>query len=302
MKKKRFQTTITNYTLLCLSLNYLVFVTYAQDSSHKNSTIKPHWSDLIIMSPKYMGPNALPVPDIRKGKINSNWELTTNFSYHFFEYDNTVDFSAKLNIPLAKDIVVLELYGVVVEYFKMDSILKQERNTFDPEWKNYAFGDLNFATIIQLLKNHDKLPDISLRLNCRTASGTNLRAARYTDMPGYFFDLSFGKKIELKEKTIKNINIYSMLGFYVWQTNSTRHRQTDAFFYGLGVDLNFTKIELSNSFGGYIGYIGNGDKSMVYRIHFMYLTKHVNYKIGWQTGINDFLYNSLAISLVFNFD
>ena len=73
-----------------------------------------------------MGPNALPVPDIRKGKINSNWELTTSFDYHFFEYDNTINFSTKLNIPLAKDIVVLELYGVVVEYFRMDSILKQE--------------------------------------------------------------------------------------------------------------------------------------------------------------------------------
>jgi len=301
MKIKWFQNSKIRQMILS-QLIVMSFYSYSQDIPNKSTNEDPHWSDLVVMSSRYMGPNALPVPDIRTGKINSHWELTTGFDYQFFKYDKTVDFFAKMNIPLVKNIVSLEFYGVVVEYFKMDTILKQERNTFDYEWKNYAFGDLNFATIIQLLKDHDKLPDISLRLNCRTASGTNLRAARYTDMPGYFFDLSFGKKIELKEKVIKNINIYSMLGFYVWQTNSVKHRQNDAFLYGIGADINFSKIELSNSFGGYIGYIGNGDKPMVYRIHVMYKTKNIYYKIGWQAGINDVLYNSFTLSLVFNFD
>ncbi len=49
------------------------------------------WSDSIIMSPRYMGPNAIPVPEIRTGKINDSWEVTTRFGYRFFEYDNTVD-------------------------------------------------------------------------------------------------------------------------------------------------------------------------------------------------------------------
>jgi len=302
MKTKPFNVNKNKQLLLSLIFIVIVFIVYSQDNPTKEVSVDPHWSDLIIMSPKYMGPNALPVPDIRTGNINEHWELTTSFDYHYYKYDQTVDFFAKMNIPIVKNIVSLELYGVVVEYFNMDTTLRQERNTFDYEWKNYAFGDLNFATVIQILKDHKSLPDISLRLNCRTASGTNLRAARYTDMPGYFFDLSFGKKITLKGKTIKNINIYSMLGFYVWQTNSIKHRQNDAFLYGLGADINFKKIELSNSFGGYIGYIGNGDKPMVYRIHLKYKTKNIHYKIGCQAGINDFLYNSLAFSLVFNFD
>ncbi len=170
------------------------------------------------------------------------------------------------------------------------------------EGEGFAYGDLNFATIIQILKDHKKLPDISLRLNCRTASGTNLRAARYTDRPGYFFDLSVGDRLELDKGLNRYIDFYGMVGFYVWQTNLNEHRQNDAFLYGIGANVNLNNLELSNSFGGYIGYIGNGDRPMVYRIHVKYKKKNIYYKIGWQSGFKDYLYDTISLSVIFNFD
>jgi hypothetical protein len=297
MRKKNFAGWIC-MSILVLNLSNF----WSNCPVYSNSFTNCDWSDSIIMSPRYMGPNALPVPDIRAGKINDRWEVTTRIGYRFLKYDNTVDLFAKINIPVVKKIVSLEFYSTIVEYFYMDTILREERNTLMLEGEGFAYGDLNFATLIQLIKDHKKLPDISLRLNCRTASGTNLRAARYTDKPGYFFDLSLGDRLEINNGPNRYIDFYGMLGFYVWQTNLNDHRQNDAFLYGIGAHINFNYWEISNSFGGYIGYIGNGDKPMVYRAHLKYKKNIVQYKIGWQSGFKDYLYDAIMLSIIFNFD
>ena len=55
-------------------------------------------------------------------------------------------------------------------------------------------GDFYFSTLIQLVKNHQKIPDILLSLNFKTSSGTGLENARFTDASAYFFDVSFHKE------------------------------------------------------------------------------------------------------------
>ncbi len=67
-----------------------------------------------------------------------------------------------------------------------------ERRVRYLDGKGTANGDFYFSTIIQLLKK-EKLPEVALRMACRTASGNNLGSARYTDAPGYFLDISLGK-------------------------------------------------------------------------------------------------------------
>lgn len=157
-----------------------------------------HWSRYIVISPGFMGPNALPVPEIKKGIVENNIEFELSQQNHFSKHDKT---------------------------FKL-------------EGKGFAVGDLYFSTIIQLLKNYKNLPDIALRLACRTASGGKFTAARFTDTPEYFFDVSFGKKILKNLKQIENVNIFGMAGFYSWQTYSVNHRQNDAFLFGFGADIN----------------------------------------------------------------
>jgi hypothetical protein len=261
-----------------------------------------HWSRYIVISPGYMGPNALPIPENIKGKVRSGIELTTRLDYHYFSQDKTTDLFIDLYIPIIDKLIAVEFYGVAVEYFTMDSALRYERKTFKLEGEGFAVGDINFATIVQLLKDRKNFPDLALRLNCKTASGTKFTAARYTDTPAYFFDISVGKNYQTNGEFVNRIDVYGTIGFYVWQTYSVEHRQNDALSFGLGFDINMGKFQFTNSFDGYSGYINNGDKPRVYRTGLKFREKKISYQFGWQKGFKNMLYDNLNFSIVFNFD
>ena len=261
-----------------------------------------HWSRYIVISPGYMGPNALPIPEQTKGKVRSGIELTTRLDYHYFSQDKTSDLFIDLYVPIIDKLIAVEFYGVAVEYFNMDSALRYERKTFMLEGEGFAVGDINFATTVQLLRDRKNLPDLALRLNCKTASGSKFTAARYTDTPAYFFDVSAGKDYQTHGEFIDRIDVYGTLGFYVWQTYSVEHRQNDAFSFGLGFDLNMGKFQFTNSFDGYSGYINNGDKPRVYRTSLKLREKNVTWQLGWQKGFKDLSYDNLNFSIKFNFD
>ena len=255
----------------------------------------------LILSPKYLGPNALPVPEINNGSLLSNPSLFVAAENHYIKGDNTTNLYTSFRTPLFSDRVTLNLNFVPVEYYKMDTVTRDIRFARDYDAKGFSYGDLYVATYIQLVKDNDKYPDILLTINLKTASGGNLEAARFTDSPGYYFDISFGKDYVVNSKFIKSMRHYAMIGFYCWQTNSDINYQNDAFLYGLGTSILFKNIEINNQFGGYIGYQDNGDKPMVYRFELKgNKSSTVNFNFRFQQGLNDFLYTSVRFGLDFN--
>ena len=48
-----------------------------------------HWSRYIVISPGFMGPNALPVPEIKKGIIENRIEFELSQQNHFSKHDKT---------------------------------------------------------------------------------------------------------------------------------------------------------------------------------------------------------------------
>ena len=62
----------------------------------------PGWRNWIIMSPGYLGPNALPVPDVKKGIVAENTEIEFTASAHFREGDPTQDISGRLFVLFLK--------------------------------------------------------------------------------------------------------------------------------------------------------------------------------------------------------
>jgi len=192
--------------------------------------------------------------------------------------------------------VGLDISMVPVEYYKLDTITRDIRKMRDRDAKGFSFGDIYIGTYIQILKDHEKYPDVLMTINLKTASGTNLSAARFIDAPGYFFDLSCGKDIKFDHPFFKSLKPYTMLGFYVWQFAIDGRHQNDAFLFGLGLDLQIADFILTNSYGGYVGYIGNGDKPVVYRFTFKsnYDSKF-NYKFRFQQGIHDFNYSTFSV-------
>ena len=297
---------IKGILLFLLSVQYLSG--FSQNDytwwDNKNNWIRgTHWHEYINISPGFMGPNALPVPTIQNGVLSKKSTFKFAVEKHSSKGDETENVYTELYLPLYSDKVGFSIYGVPAEHYKMDTLTRDIRSSRDYDGEGYAFGDVYFSTYIQLLEEHAKLPDILLTVNVKTASGGGLDAARFTDAPAYFFDLSFGKTYDLNGAIIQSIRPHAMFGFFAWQTYEDNRRQNDAPVWGFGVDLHSKKLAFINSFGGYDGYLATGDKSFVYRSTLKSkLESVVNYELRFQQGFYDFEYTSFRIGCSLNID
>lgn len=256
----------------------------------------PGWRDWMHISPGYLGPNAMPVPDVKKGVVPSGSNLEFGLDFHFREGDPTQDFFAKYYRSFAENKIAIELYGVVVERYAMSEFIRDERIARDFDGKGMTNGDLYFSTLIQLVKGR-KFPDTMLRMACRTASGNQLEGARYSDSPGYFFDLSFSKEFSGQNEKMSFLPFFSG-GFYSWQTNDELNLQNDAYMYAVGADLKWSNWTVSNSFSGYSGYKHERDRPMVYTFDLNRSLKRNAIRFQYLHGFRDWTYNTIKISFI----
>lgn len=269
------------------------------NETHDWDGITP-WYDYIITSPAYMGPNALPVPTIKDGRIAANAFFNLNAEKHLSAGDETENLHAEFFTPLYSKRVGLNIEVVPIERYRMDTITRDRRRARTRSGEGVAAGDIYVGTYIQLLEDHDRFPDLLLTINLKTASGSKLRDARFTDAPGYFFDLSFGKHMKLTPRVA--VRPHGMVGFYAWQLHGNAQRQNDAFLYGAGIDVLLENLEVTNAIGGYNGYLNNGDRPMVYRLSAR--TKRdsgPDLQVLLQRGLHDFDYTSFRLGVILNF-
>jgi hypothetical protein len=258
----------------------------------------PGWRNWIKITPGYLGPNALPVPEVKRGFLNSKTEFELTASSHFLKGDPTQDISGRLFVPFAQSKIAVEIYGVILEHFAFSEEIRNERFARIEDGKGYAMGDLYFSTLIQLSKNR-KFPNTLLRMAGKTASGNQLEGARYTDSPGYFFDLSFSKNLGQTETGL--FRPFGLAGFYSWQTNDELNLQNDAFLYAIGADYERNGLLLSASWSGYTGYKNERDRPM--QLNFE-LRKDFNgkaFRIQYINGLRDLEYKTVKFSLVWKF-
>ncbi len=259
-----------------------------------------HWPEYLTLSPAYMGPNALPVPEHTMAEIGSKPRIESSLSAFFGKGDNTFSNNLKISIPL-REIVQIDVYGVPVEYFFNDTITRDERAIRYRDSRGTAFGDIYFSTNVLLMKQKDNRPDISFRFAFRTASGSNLECARYTDTPGYFFDVSAGKSFPSGGE-VERIRLFAMAGFYVWQTYYPLHPQNDAFLYGIGGRFNLSpQFTLHSDFSGYIGYLNNGDRPMILRTKAVMKYNKISYLLSHTYGLIDYPYHGISSGIIYNF-
>ncbi|TAH40126.1 MAG: hypothetical protein EYC69_12015 [Bacteroidetes bacterium] len=258
------------------------------------------WNQYMTMSTSFLGPNALPVPELKNGKLSEELEVELAAGAHFSKGDKTQDFFSRLYIPLCNGKVALESYVVPLEFFSTDTLTRDTRAARTKSAQGHAGGDIYFSTHVQLLQDKESWPDIALELAFRTASGTRLRDARYTDGSGYFMDLSFGKSIALAEERDIELRLFAMAGFYSYQTYDLLHLQNDAFLGGLGLNLISKQFLFSQSLSGYRGYLDIGDRPMVYKASLQWKRRKLDGKVWYQWGINDFPYQSIRVGLLYH--
>ncbi|MFB1022134.1 MAG: hypothetical protein QMC40_05165, partial [Vicingaceae bacterium] len=258
-----------------------------------------HWTAYTKLTSKFMGPNALPVPDSKKGILPNQTTLKLAGEGHFSDGDNTQNLFSSFYLPMFSERIGLQLEMVPIEFYKMDDKTRDERISREFVSEGRTIGDLYIATFIQLTKDHKKLPDMVLGINFKTASGANLDAARFTNTPGYFFDLSASKEITFNSKRISSIRPHALAGFYVYQTYLENNYQNDAFMYGLGIDVNSKKVTYEVSLNGYVGYLNEGDRPMVARLGIGSNNAEIaNYGIRLQQGIFHQQYTTIRVYCV----
>jgi len=253
-----------------------------------------HWSRYIRTFPAYQGPNALPVPRVGNGSIDSSFFISATGNFHFSRGDNTQNYSVYANYCLVKDLISMDISWVPFEYYQMTHAMKEERHIF-PQfyYDKKGEGELHLNTNIRLLKKWRKYIQLALRMGYRFPVGSGFGAARDTDAPGYYMDISFGRTIG--HSALKWVG---MLGFYSWQIESDKNNQDDAILFGTGLEWNKNNWRILSNIAGYWGYLENsGDKPVVLRFNLEKRIKTTGLLFGFQQGLHDFKYSSMEIGL-----
>jgi hypothetical protein len=257
-----------------------------------------HWSRYMISMPAYLGPNAMPVPGIGNGSADSTFSISATGQLHFSKGDNTQNVKLYAAYCLVKDRISIDLNWVPYERYQMSTAIKERRHVFVHFFNDKeATGEVNLNTTIQVLNKWRKDIHLAVRLGYRFPSGSGFGAARFADVPAYYFDVSFGKVLGHSP-----VKLIGMLGFYSWQIESAEHNQDDAVLFGGGVEINTKSILLQTYVAGYLGYLENsGDKPVVYRMQAEKRFKHMGLLIGFQKGLHDFAFTTAEAGLRYRF-
>ena len=252
---------------------------------------KQHFTKYMIMNTAFLGPNGLPVPYIHDGVNPPRFDMEMKYEYYFQAREQTHDALVRMIIPIAEGKAALELKYVPFEFYEVDKSLSRERRSESGEYlSGRSLGDVYFGTSVQLVKDHNWMPDILFSMSCKTASGTMLEDARHTDSPGYYIDLSMGKNYHFG-KNGSYLRWYLLGGFYAWQTYIDEFPQNDAIFYGLGLKIDFGEVYLKSSLRGLSGYMFNGDQPVVHYSEFGVREGRTAFTVGYEWGITDFPFN-----------
>ncbi|MDR1332196.1 MAG: hypothetical protein LBK07_08855 [Tannerella sp.] len=251
----------------------------------------------LIYAPRYFGPNAFRLPELLSGGVPARWEVEVRGESHVYSGDRAKDVYARLFIPVVKGRVGVELCGVIVEDYRMTRETADERHAYATESPITCYGDLMVNTWFQLLRS-DRWLDVVVDTHLKTASGSRLCDARYTDAAGYGFNLTLGKLLYRNAAQTFALRMQGMAGFYCWMTNDMVHRQNDALLYAAGGSATYRGVSLAVDYTGLRGYENNGDRPAMVNMKLNFEYKGNALSLRYRHGMKDALYETYSVALV----
>lgn len=241
----------------------------------------------------FFGPNAFPVPDMQDGLTSSMLRVETAADGYFgFDKSRTADFFARLQTPLFTRWANLSVWMPVYEWYSQY------------DGKGSGAGDVYISTDVQVLHNewfHSPdarfIPQMTVRLGMKTASGGQYERRRHFDSPGYFFDAAIGQSVSIRSVELR---FAGSAGFLCWQT--TEARQNDAVMYGLQAQLKSPFFSVKAEWSGYVGWERYGDAPMVISLRAAGHTNGFEPFVQYQYGIRDYPFHQVRVGLAYNMD
>jgi len=252
------------------------------------------WRQYLRYSPGFMGPNALPVPEIGNGTVDSINHISVSGVFHFSKGDHTQNIKLRGNYCLVKDFISADITWIPIEWFRQSAGIKNERHVYyHGYYDQKAAGDIYLNVNVQLLSRWRKYIHLVFRTGFRYPTSSSVGAARYTDAPGYHFDLSGGIPLSNKFK------FTTMTGFYVWQLN--KKGQNDAILFGGGFEYNHKGWRWQTNCRGYSGYLNNGDRPVIVGSQLEKKSKNISFLFGLHQGLHDYKYTSIELGTKYSF-
>lgn len=212
--------------------------------------------------------------------------------YLGYKGDKTADLFARVHVPLFTRWANLSVWMPIYEWY----------NQYDG--KGSGAGDVYVSTEVQVLHNEwfkiDKahyIPQMTVRVGMKTASGGQYDRRRHYDCPGYFFDASIGQSIPIQSVRLR---VSGSVGFLCWQTDNAQ--QNDAVMYGLQAAMYHEYVSLQATWSGYVGWQHNGDRPMSIKARVAGHIKGFEPYVQYQYGIQDYAYHQIRVGLVYNLD
>ena len=243
------------------------------------------------VAPAFYGPNALPVMDMSDGLTSSQLRVElAGDGYFGYNGDKTADLFARVRVPLFTRWANLVVWMPVYEWYSQ------------ADGTGSGAGDVYISTNVQVLQNEwfhgDKaryIPQMTVRVGVKTASGEQSQRKRHFDCPGYFFDLTMGQTIPANEVSLR---FAGSVGFLCWQTDKTR--QNDAVMYGLQAQLNHDYFSAQVEWSGYVGWERYGDAPMTLKVRAAGHIKGFEPFVQYQWGIKDYPFHQIRVGLAYS--
>ncbi|MCF0166507.1 MAG: hypothetical protein HUJ89_05040 [Bacteroidales bacterium] len=237
-------------------------------------------------SPLYYGPLAFPIPDIEDAALCGDMKAkVAGDFYRSKSGDNTFGLYLELDVPLFTSRAHFKVWYPMVEWYKAGGATK------------HMFGDVNLSVYFSPLIESKHWLNFGLRAAIKTASG-GAADLRYYDAPGYFFDGTFSKTINFRNKEVKGLRIALNAGFLCWQTGP--REQNDAVMYGAQLKLLAEHFTFGVTYSGYVGWQKNGDVPMSLKIDLALHFGRWEPFLRYQEGFKDYPYRQVRVGLAYN--
>lgn len=289
-----------------LNIVILLFILFTQTSTYGQSNtwweqnvgwdgVRPAHYYLNLSSGK-MGPNALPVPELHHLLADTSSWMYGGAQGAFTQGEQTL--AAILAMQWrANKWFRLGVKVIPLEWYQTSHEIKTERKIFYQSYDDrWAGGDIYVESYIRLPDAWLRGISSELRIGLKTASGTNLGAARYTDTPGYYADFAFSKQLTNRHQW------EAMIGFYAYQTYNDQLRQNDCLLWGIGHHYLHGPFRLFQSFRGYMGYLRNGDIPIVYDLDTRWRAGNSwSWQLKISRGLHDYPFTLVTVGGLWHF-
>lgn len=240
------------------------------------------WEQYMRRNPAYLGPNALPIPRMLYPRVGRDYAFETSVELHRAPGDRTTNLYHRIRLPIAPERAFLQLEYRSREWYSTDTAVRDLRRARDASGSGSSEGDVWITSGFQLLRQKSQgwRPDLLLSVNVKTTAGKNLENARFTNSPGYIFDLHAGYSWYREQRWLDRIRAHGWAGLYVWQYGFAS--QNDAVNWGLQTEFAHRSWQLNTAMAGYWGWMNDGDRPYALRLELSRRWQRWEFMAGYQ--------------------